>query len=122
DRGPMEVARSYRITCLPWNLLGYAVAPAGLRQVAAVTSVYGLSFLAVSAAALVAWALLERRPPRAGWALVALWAAGVVTLNFVLSPPPRAEGAVADSERSRRGEAVLIQANVPPGGAARAQW
>src|SRR5947208_4366446 len=118
----MEVARTYLITGFPWNLLGYAVAPAGLRQVAAITSVYGLSFLAVSATALVAWALLERRPSRARWALVALWAAGVVTLNFVLSPRPRAEGAVEDAERSRSAEAVLIQANVPLDEAALAQW
>ncbi|PYV33376.1 MAG: apolipoprotein N-acyltransferase [Acidobacteria bacterium] len=112
----MEVARTYLITGFPWNLLGYAVAPEGLRQIAAITSVYGLSFLAVSAAALVAWAILDQRLParsRTRWAAVALWAVALVTLNFVLFPPPRGEGAA---------EAVLIQANVPLDEAALVQW
>jgi len=112
----MEVARTYLITGFPWNLLGYAAAPEGLRQVAAITSVHGPSFLTVSSTALVAWALLERRLSRARWAVVALWAAGLVTLNFVLSPPPRAR------RQQGAAEAVLIQANVPLDETALAQW
>jgi apolipoprotein N-acyltransferase len=115
----MEVARTYLITGFPWNLLGYAVSPEGLRQLAAITSVYGLSFLAVSTSAVVAWALLGPPLParqaqsRTRWVAVAVWAAALVTLNFVLFPPPRAQGAA---------EAVLIQANVPLDEAALAQW
>ncbi|HET7100330.1 MAG TPA: hypothetical protein VFJ52_04195, partial [Terriglobia bacterium] len=44
----LELARTYLITGFPWNLLGYAVAAQGLEQIASVTAVYGLSFLAVS--------------------------------------------------------------------------
>src|SRR5208283_367529 len=47
----------YLITGFPWNLLGYAVQASGVRQIAAVTGVYGLSFLAVATSALLAWAL-----------------------------------------------------------------
>lgn len=42
----MELGRYHLITGFPWDLLGYAVAPVGLRQIASVTGVYGLSFLA----------------------------------------------------------------------------
>jgi apolipoprotein N-acyltransferase len=55
----MELARTYLITGFPWNLLGYAVQAPGLRQIAAVTGVYGLSFLAVATSALLAWVLLS---------------------------------------------------------------
>jgi hypothetical protein len=51
----MELARTYLITGFPWNLLGYAVQASGLRQIASVTGVYGLSFLAVATSALLAW-------------------------------------------------------------------
>ena len=51
----MELARTYLLTGFPWNLLGYAVQAAGIRQIASVTGVYGLSFLAVSISALLAW-------------------------------------------------------------------
>jgi apolipoprotein N-acyltransferase len=54
----MELARTYLITGFPWNLLGYAVQASGVRQIATVTGVYGLSFLAVGTSALLAWALL----------------------------------------------------------------
>jgi apolipoprotein N-acyltransferase len=36
----MELARTYLITGFPWNLLGYGVPFAGLRQIASVTGVY----------------------------------------------------------------------------------
>src|SRR2546422_6749323 len=52
----MELARTYLITGFPWNLTGYAVQAEGLRQLASVTAVYGLSFLAVATSAMAAWA------------------------------------------------------------------
>jgi apolipoprotein N-acyltransferase len=57
----MELARTYLITGFPWNLLGYAVQASGVRQVASVTGVYGLSFLGVATSALLAWALMTAR-------------------------------------------------------------
>ena len=65
----MELARTYLITGFPWNLLGYAVQASGVRQIASVTGVYGLSFLAVATSALLAWVLLSPRRARAGLAL-----------------------------------------------------
>src|SRR5271157_2047551 len=58
----MELARTYLITGFPWNLLGYAVQASGVRQIASVTGVYGLSFLAVATSALLAWVLMSSRP------------------------------------------------------------
>src|SRR2546425_2012427 len=57
----LELARTYFLTGVPWNLLGYAVQPSGLSQLASVTAVYGLSFLAVATSALLASALLSGR-------------------------------------------------------------
>jgi apolipoprotein N-acyltransferase len=55
----MELARTYLLTGFPWNLLGYAVQAPGVRQIASVTGVYGLSFLAVASSALLAWVLFS---------------------------------------------------------------
>jgi apolipoprotein N-acyltransferase len=60
----MELARTYLITGFPWNLLGYAVQAPGVRQIAAVTGVCGLSFLAVATSALLAWVLMSGRVGR----------------------------------------------------------
>ena len=65
----MELARTYLITGFRWNLLGYAVQASGVRQIATVTGVYGLSFLAMATSALMAWVLLSPRRARAGLAL-----------------------------------------------------
>jgi apolipoprotein N-acyltransferase len=54
----MELARTYLVTGFPWDLLGYAVQASGVRQIASVTGVYGLSFLAVATSVLMAWVLL----------------------------------------------------------------
>ena len=48
----MELARTYLITGFPWNLLGYGVSFAGLRQIACVTGFTGC---------------LSWRPRRARW-------------------------------------------------------
>jgi apolipoprotein N-acyltransferase len=102
----MEVARTYLITGFPWDLLGYAVKPVGLRQVASVTAVYGLSFLAVSVSALLAvWLLGPRRWRRA--AALAVWVAVLAAANrfqFFI-PVPQISGGVH--------EALLLQPNIP---------
>jgi apolipoprotein N-acyltransferase len=99
----MELARTYLITGFPWNLLGYAVHGEGLRQIASVTGVYGLSFLAAVTSALIAWVLISPRYVRAGLTLLAF--AVILTLgNWWLMPPPPSQG---------KELAVLIQPNVP---------
>ncbi len=99
----MEIARTYCITGFPWNLLGYAVQPAGLRQIASVSGVYGLSFLATATSALGAGAVLK---PAARWPrlLVIGWVALLVIGNWALAPP------VPTTSANR---AVLVQPNVP---------
>lgn len=102
----MELARTYLITGFPWNLLGYAVKAAGLRQVASVTAVYGLSFLAVSVSALAAWWLIRpvrwRRAAALAICLVLLALANrLVWLLTVPQPEPPASNA------------FLLQPNIP---------
>jgi apolipoprotein N-acyltransferase len=99
----MELARTYLITGFPWNLLGYAVQPTGLKQVASVTAVYGLSFLAVATSALLAWLLLE---PGARLARVFLpcWGMMLVLGNWALKPPAETPGL---------NQAYLLQPDVP---------
>lgn len=99
----MELARTYLITGFPWNLLGYAVQEPGVRQIASVTGVYGLSFLAVATSALLAWVLISPRRTRpvlflGGWVVLLLIA------QWKLAPPPPTEG---------KELAILIQPNVP---------
>jgi apolipoprotein N-acyltransferase len=101
----MELARTYLITGFPWNLLGYAVHPTGLRQVASVTAVYGLSFLAVATSALAGWVLVAKRKRRASLALAAwliLLVAGNAILNYATRLPAPATNA-----------AFLLQPDVP---------
>jgi len=99
----LELARTYYfIGGFPWNLLGYAVEPQGLMQLASTTAVYGLSFLAVASSALIAWAMLEWQAKQF-WPLAA-WALLLVATNYVLNPPPTPHGTNV---------ALLIQPNVP---------
>src|SRR5208337_1598045 len=83
----MELARTYLITGFPWNLLGYAVQAPGVRQIASVTAVYGLSFLAVATSALLAWVMLSPRRARAGLALAG-WVVLLLLVQWKLAPPP----------------------------------
>ena len=99
----MELARTYLITGFPWNLTGYAVQAEGLRQLASVTAVYGLSFLAVATSAMAAWALLERQRTRARIGL-ALWLGMLIAANWLARPPALRPGSRA---------AFLVQPNVP---------
>ncbi len=99
----MELARTYLITGFPWNLLGYAIHAEGLRQMASVTGVYGLSFLGATSSALLAWVLISPRCSRDGLALVAI-AVILIAGNRWLMPPPPSMG---------KELAVLVQPNVP---------
>ena len=99
----MELARTYLITGFPWNLLGYAVQASGVRQIASVTGVYGLSFLAVATSALLVWVLISPRRVLAGLALAG-WVGLLLLAQWKLAPPPEIDG---------RELAILIQPNVP---------
>jgi apolipoprotein N-acyltransferase len=75
----------------------------GVRQIAAVTGVYGLSFLAVATSALLAGVLLSPRRARAGLALAG-WLALLLLAQVKLAPPPATVG---------KELAILVQPNVP---------
>ncbi len=100
----MEVARTYLITGFPWNLLGYAVKDVGLRQIAAVTGVYGLSYLSVTFTACFIWYLSNTRRLGRGYV-----ATGFVLLmlaaHLVLSPAPALP--------LHTQETYLLQPNIP---------
>jgi apolipoprotein N-acyltransferase len=108
----MELARTYLITGFPWNLLGYAVQAPGLRQIASVTAVYGLSFLAVATSALLAWVLFSPRRARAGLALAG-WVVLLLLAQWRLTPPPEVMG---------KELAFLLQPNVPLNNAELDAW
>lgn len=99
----LELARTYYLTGFPWNLLGYAVAPVGLSQLASVSAVYGLSFLAVATSALLVSALLA---PRTAWSLSVptAWLILLVAMNWIYQPP------VLSPELK---DAYLVQPNAP---------
>jgi apolipoprotein N-acyltransferase len=99
----LELVRTYYVTGFPWNLLGYAVEPSGLRQLASVTAVYGLSFLAMATTALVVSALLA---PRTAWSLSVpvVWLVLLLATNWISRPP------VSPPELK---DAYLMQPNVP---------
>jgi apolipoprotein N-acyltransferase len=99
----MEIARTYLLTGVPWNLLGYAVEANGLRHLASVSGVYGLSFLAATYSALLAWVWIEPRRVAPRLSLVG-WSVLLIGVNVVLTPPPLPSGART---------AHLIQPNIP---------
>ncbi len=107
----MELARTYLVTGFPWNLLGYAVRPVGLQQVASVTAVYGLSFVAASTSALAAWVLLQ--PGRRAWAALAVWVVLLVAGDWLLQPPP---------PQPEPNVALLVQPDIPLGESAMDTW
>ena len=112
----MELARTYLLTGFPWNLLGYAVQASGVRQIASVSSVYGLSFLAAATSALLAWVWVSsvpRKPrPSAVLALV-VWVVLLLLAQARLAPPPAAVG---------KELAILVQPNVPLDDAELEEW
>ena len=111
----MEVARTYLITGFPWDLLGYAVRPVGLRQLASVTAVYGLSFIVMTVSAALAWWLLEPRRVKRAAALVA-WIVLLVAADRLLFflPEPEIVGAMH--------KAFLLQPNIPLDESKLEQW
>jgi apolipoprotein N-acyltransferase len=98
----LELARTYLITGFPWNLLGYAVQAKGLEQIASVTAVYGLSFIAAATSALLCWVVIEPHS-HAKWATIA-WLMVLLVGDILLAPShlPKPNHL-----------AVLIQPNVP---------
>lgn len=108
----LELGRTYFLTGFPWDLLGYAVRPVGLEQVASVTAVYGLSFLAVATSAIVAWVIFQPRRKTA-WAALVVWVAALAVGNqLLMPPPPRPEPYVA----------LMLQPDIPLGNAAMGKW
>jgi apolipoprotein N-acyltransferase len=99
----LELARTYLITGFPWNLLGYAIQARGLEQLASVTGVYGLSFLAAGMSALFVWIMLEPRSRWSRWFAVG-WIPLLVVCDVALAPPQLP---------AARDLAVLVQPNVP---------
>jgi apolipoprotein N-acyltransferase len=58
----LEFLRTYLLTGFPWNLLGYSqYRNLPLIQIAAVTGVYGVSFVVIAANVALAWTLLRWR-------------------------------------------------------------
>jgi len=108
----MEVARTYLITGFPWNLLGYGVPFAGLRQTASVTGVYGLSFLAATTSALAAW-LTQHWREKWPWLALVSWIVLLLFGNWAFAPPVPAQGSDL---------AVLVQPNVPLDEQAAGAW
>lgn len=108
----MELARTYLITGFPWNLLGYAVQANGLQRLASYTAVYGLSFLAATTSALLAWVALDSRG-RAARIAMASWIVFLIAVNWLVTPPAMPPG----SE-----EAILVQPNVPLNSAVLEHW
>ncbi|EKE78366.1 apolipoprotein N-acyltransferase [Oceanibaculum indicum] len=101
-----EYLRGHILTGFPWNLLGYAWAPSGaMLQLAALTGIYGLSFVTVLAACLPA--ARSRGAMAAAVALLVLvWGGGAVRLA----------GAPAADDPAMRVEGVvlrLVQATIP---------
>ncbi len=108
----LELGRAYLFTGFPWDLLGYSVRPAGLEQIASVTAVYGLSFLAAATSTLAVFALLNLRRASA-WIVAAAWCVTLVVANQLLQPP--APGTEPQS-------AVLVQPNIPLSGLGLDNW
>jgi apolipoprotein N-acyltransferase len=108
----LELARTYLITGFPWNLLGYAVPFAGLRQIASVTGIYGLSFLAAATSALAAWAILRWRT-RGPCLALGGWVVLLLIANWGIAPPAPIRGPNL---------AVLVQPDVPLDEQAAATW
>jgi len=94
----LEYARAHMPAIgFPWNLLGYAVGGnLPLLQLAAVTGIYGLSFLIAAFNALLAWGVTQREP---GWRLAVLGILLFVAAALVMAahygeawvPHPRAQ-------------------------------
>jgi len=75
-----------RITCVPWDQLGYSqVDNRLLTLLAPWTGVYGISFVLVVWNAMLVWLVLRRARARAGLFLAGVWVLGVGFCGLVLS-------------------------------------
>lgn len=105
----LEFLRTYLLTGFPWNLLGYSQYRNLLVvQIAAVTGVYGVSFVVVAVNAAL-WRLLARDR---GWKeplAAAATAAGAVTLAIVSAWLPPGAGARPTHE------VALVQGSIDQG-------
>ena len=110
----MEWARGHVLTGFPWNLVGYVwTVSDSVSQLAAVTGVWGLSFLTILAAAMPAILAHTTISIRARWCAVAsaaallggVWLGGVVRLH--LAPSPDAKETTVPGVKLR-----LVQANI----------
>jgi apolipoprotein N-acyltransferase len=103
----IEVLRVYTFFRFPWCLLGYSQhRHLPFIQIASVTAVYGVSFLLVLSAALLAYAALEHDPRRrrnAGASLLGMLAVVFVSGLVVLRQPHAVNGIV---------RVGLVQANI----------
>src|SRR5262249_51741893 len=73
----LEIIRTYIFSGFPWMLLGYALAPfSGLLQLATVTGVYGLSFVAAGVNTIIVYGALKRS---------VRWIAAAVAVIAILS-------------------------------------
>ncbi len=96
-----------RITCVPWDQLGYSqVDNAVVNQLAPWTGVYGMSFVLVAVNALIAGGLLlERRQGRRAWGGAGVVLALAGWAGILVQPPKPATTATA----------VLVQPNLNVG-------
>jgi apolipoprotein N-acyltransferase len=103
-----EVLRAYTFFRFPWCLLGYSQhLHLPFIQIASITAVYGVSFLLVQSAALLAYAALEtdaRRRRGAGLALGFMVATAFLVGLAVQNRPLPVDGIV---------RVGLVQANIP---------
>ena len=104
----VEYGRTYIGSGFPWNLTGYAVTPSGLRQLATLTGVYGLSFLAVATGAWVVASGVLKSSRKVKWMAIG-WLCVLYAVNRFLLPPPLESGPKSET-------AYLIQPDVPLSG------
>jgi apolipoprotein N-acyltransferase len=110
----MEWTQGHVLTGFPWNLVGYVWTVSGaVSQLAAVTGVWGLSFLTILVAAMPAILAHTTISIRARWCAVAsaaallgsVWIGGAVRLY--LAPSPHAQETIVPGVKLR-----LVQANI----------
>ncbi len=101
----LEFLRAHLLTGFPWNLLGYSQhATLPLIQVAAVTGVYGVSFVVVAVNAALARALRFRE----GWSP----AAGAVGVGALVSLAALGSGRLLPAPQTPSIPVALVQGNI----------
>jgi len=88
----------------PWNLLGYpAAANLGLLQIAAITGIYGLSFLAAGFNALLAWVVLSQKTALKRRLTIAGAAVAILLIGMTFGP-----GSVPEAKATHFARAVQL--------------